>query len=120
MANKDNKHKKEIVQAFLFGVPMVAFFICCFIASDGGFDGTFMEDLFPAIFSGFISGFATLLVASNIFKYSTTLWVVATAAVFVLTVVFSLLSLTTALTIIMAVPIGLLLLLALIRWIAGS
>ena len=84
------------------------------------FDGTLMEVLFPALFLGFISGFATLIFISNIFQYSTVLWIVSAGLVFIATAALYLLGMTTALTVVMGVPIVLVLLMVLVKWIAGS
>lgn len=118
--NKGKSLAKDIGMLLLVWVPLLFIIIGGLIWKNDGFDGTIMEELFPALFLGFIAGFATLIFVSNIFKGSTPLWVVATLLVFAATVVLYLLELTTALCIVMGIPIALLLLLVLIKWIAGS
>lgn len=118
--NKGKSLAKDIGILLLVWVPLLFIIIGGLIWKNDGFDGTIMEELFPALFFGFIAGFATLCFVSNIFKGSTPLWVVATLLVFAATVALYLLELTTALCIVVGIPIVLLLLLGLIKWIAGS
>lgn len=53
-----------------------------------GFDGTIMEELFPAIFFGFIAGYLTLLIISNILKNSSMkVWMIPAVIIFILTII---------------------------------
>ncbi len=118
--NKGKSLAKDIGSLLLVWVPLLFIIIGGLIWKNDGFDGTIMEELFPALFFGFIAGFATLSFVSSIFEDSTLLRVVATLLVFAATVALYLLELTTALCIVVGIPIVLLLLLGLIKWIAGS
>jgi hypothetical protein len=123
MSNNKNKGKslaKDIGILLFVWVPLLFIIIGGLIWKNDGFDGTIMEKLFPALFFGFIAGFATLIFVSNVFRESTPIWVIATLLVFATTVALYLLELTTALCIVMGIPIALLLLLGLMKWIAGS
>ena len=123
MSNNKNKGKslaKDIGILLFVWVPLLFIIIGGLIWKNDGFDGTIMENLFPALFFGFIAGFATLIFVSNVFRESTPIWVIATLLVFATTVALYLLELTTALCIVMGIPIALLLLLGLMKWIAGS
>ena len=123
MSDKKNKNKsllKDIGILLCVWGPLLFIIIGGIMWRNDRFDGTLMEVLFPALFLGFISGFATLIFISNIFQYSTVLWIVSAGLVFIATAALYLLGMTTALTVVMCVPIVLVLLMVLVKWIAGS
>ena len=122
MAN-DNKKKsliKDIAIASCVLGPLLFMIIGGIIWMDDGFDGTLMEQLFPAIFFGFIAAYSVLIILSNLFQGVPKVWFIGAIAVFITTVVCWMLKLKTVL-LYGAIIIGvLLLLLCLIRWIADS
>ena len=121
MSNK-NKNKslaKDIAIATSIWGPLLFIIIGGMIWKDGGFDGTIMEQLFPALFFAFLAAFAVVIILSNIFKYTPIVWWVSAIIIFVATVVCYMLELTSILTvggIVLGVGICLL---ALVRWISG-
>ena len=122
MSNQKNKNKsrlKDFAMVLAIWGPLLFVIIGGMIWRDGGFDGTIMEVLFPALFFGLITGFAALILSSNIFQKQPVLWVIITGVVFTATVALYLLNLTKALTIVIGVSIGLVFLMVLIKWIAG-
>lgn len=84
------------------------------------FDGTIMEQLFPALFFGFMAAYCAVIILSNIFKHSTSLWIIGVVVAFIVTVVCYMLKITNVLIVgCIAVPV-ILCLMILIRWITGS
>ena len=123
MGNEKNNKKsiiKDIGILLCVIIPLLFIIIGGVMWRNDRFDGTLMAVLFPALFFGIISGWATLLFVSNIFKSSAILWIIFTCLIFILTVAFYLLEMKTAFIVVMAIPIGLVLLLVLINWIAGA
>ena len=122
MSNNDKKKSlaKDIAAVASIWGPLLFIIIGGLVWKNGGFDGTIMEQLFPALFFGFIAAFGVIIVLSNIFKNSSTIWWVVGAITLVATVICYMLELTSILTvggIVLAVGICLL---VLIKWIAGQ
>jgi len=121
----DNKQKnkslaKDIAILMTVWGPLLFIIIGGVMWKNDKFDGTIMEQLFPALFFGFLAAFALAIILSNLFKNSTTLWIIGAVVAFIATVVSYMLNLTNAL-IVGAIAISVILcLLVLIRWIAGS
>lgn len=117
----DNKKKsliKDIAIVLCLWAPLLFIIIGGIIWRDDGFDGTLMEQLFPAIFFGFIAAYSVLLILSNLFQGVPKVWYIGAIVVFITTIVCWMLELETVL-LYGAIIIGaLLLLLCLIRWIA--
>ena len=66
--NENNKSlAKDVGQLLLFGVPFLFIVIGGLIYSDGGFDGTIMEELYPALFFGFIVAFVVIAILGDVF-----------------------------------------------------
>lgn len=84
------------------------------------FDGTIMEQLFPAMFFGFICAFCVIIILSNLFKYSSTLWWIGGIITFIAMVVLYMLEITSVFTTALIVIFGVILLLALVKWISGK
>ena len=121
MANNDKGKSiiKDIAILLSIWGPLLFIIVGGLIWKNDGFDGTIMEQLFPALFLGFLAAFATVIILSNLFKNSTMLWIVGAIIIFVATVVCYMLELTSILTVgAIILCIGLCLL-ALIKWIAG-
>jgi hypothetical protein len=73
--NNNNKHlAKDIGILLLVWVPLLFIMIGGFIWLDGGFDGTIMENLFPALFFGFVTAFITIVIAGNLFRDYPIIW----------------------------------------------
>ena len=83
------------------------------------FDGTIMEQLFPAMFFGFICAFCVIIILSNLFKYSSMLWWIGGIVTFIAMVVLYMLEITSVFIAALIVIFGVILLLALVKWIAG-
>lgn len=117
---KENKSlAKDIGITLSVWIPLLFIIVGGIMWRKDSFDGTIMEQLYPALFLGFISGFATLIFVSNIFKKSPVIWIITAISVLIATVVLYLLNLTTALVVVMLVPIVLVLLMVVIKRIAG-
>lgn len=121
MANDDKKKSliKDIAIVSCIWGPLLFIIIGGIAWRNGSFDGTLMEQLFPAMFFGFLAAFAVVIILSNLFHDLTTLWWVSAIVIFIATVVCYMLELTSILTVGAIVLGGGLCLLALIRWIAG-
>ena len=122
MANDDKKKSliKDIAIASCILGPLLFMVIGGIIWMDDGFDGTLMDRLFPAIFFGFIATYCVLIILSNFFQGVPKIWFIGSIAVFITTVVCWMLELKTVLLYGAIIIFGLLFLLCLIRWIAGS
>lgn len=122
MAN-DNKKKsliKDIAIVLCVWIPLLFIIVGGIIWIDGGFYGTLMEQLFPAIFFGFIAAYCVLLILSNLFQGVPKAWFISAITVFITTVVCWMLELKTVIMYGLIIIFGFLLLLCLIRWIADS
>lgn len=121
MANGDKKKSliKDIAIVSCIWGPLLFIIIGGIAWRKGSFDGTLMEQLFPAMFCGFLAAFVIVIILSNFFRDLTILWWVSAVVIFVATVVCYMLKLTSILTV-GAIILGIgLCLLVLIRWIAG-
>ena len=118
MAN-DNKKSliKEIAIASCVLVLLLFIIIGGITWMNDGFDGTIMEQLFPAIFFGLIAAYCVLIILSNLLQ-DAKLWFIGAIVVFVATVVCWMLELKAILMYGAIVIVGLIFLLCLIRWIA--
>lgn len=120
MAN-DNKKKsliKDIAIVLCLWAPLLFIIIGGIIWIDDGFDGTLMEQLFPAIFFGFIAAYSVLLILSNLFQGVPKVWYIGAIVVFITTIVCWMLELKTVLLYGAIIIVWFLFLLCLIRWIA--
>lgn len=121
----DNKKKnkslaKDIAILMTVWGPLLFIIIGGTMWKNDKFDGTIMEQLFPALFFGFLAAFAVAIILSNLFKYSTTLWAVGAIVALIATVVCYMLDFINVL-IVGGIAISVILcVLVLIRWIAGS
>ena len=88
MANDDKKKSliKDIAILLCVWVPLLFVIIGGIIWIDGGFYGTLMEQLFPAIFFGFIAAYFVLLILSNLFQGVPKAWFIGAITVFITTV----------------------------------
>ena len=119
MANNDKNKSllKDIAIVSTIWGPLLFIIIGGIAWKNGSFNGTIMDQLFPAMFFGFLAAFAVVIILSNLFKSSTTLWIISAIVVFIATVLSYMIGLTTILIIGAIVLGGGLCLLALIRWI---
>ena len=118
----DNKNKsllKDLAILFTVWGPLLFIIIGGTAWKNGSFDGTVMEQLFPAMFYGFIASFLIVIIFSNLFHNSTTLWIVSAIVVFVLTVIFYILDFTSILIAGAIILGGATLLLAIMKWISN-
>ena len=73
--NKNNKHlAKDIGILLLVWIPLLFIFIGGAIWCNGGFNGTIMEDLFPALFLGLVTAFITIIIVGNLFRDYPIIW----------------------------------------------
>ena len=73
--NKNSKHlAKEIGILLLVWIPLLFIFIGGAIWNNGGFDGTIMEELFPALVLGFVTTFITIIILYNLFRDYPIIW----------------------------------------------
>lgn len=73
--NNNNKHlAKDIGILLLVWGPLLFIMIGGFIWLDGGFGGTIMESLFPALVLGFVTAFTTIIVVGNLFRDRPIIW----------------------------------------------
>lgn len=73
--NKNNKHlAKDIGILLSIWVPLLVIFIGGPIWLNGGFNGTIMEELFPALFLGFVAAFTSVIIVSNLFRDYPIIW----------------------------------------------
>lgn len=93
MAKKDkNKDKNSLLLSDLATVscvfgPLLFIIIGGYIWKNGVFDGTIMEQLFPAIFIGFLVALGTTIILSNIFKNTTIIWKIGAIVSFIITII---------------------------------
>lgn len=122
MANKDNKKSliKDIAILLSVWGPLLFIIIGGIMWRNDKFDGTIMEQLFPAMFFGFIAAFCVIIVLSNLFKHSSTLWWIGGIITFIAMVVLYMLEITSVFTAALIVIFGVTLLLALVKWISGK
>lgn len=89
--------------------------------SSGVYDGTFLDELVPALLLGCLVGYAVLLIVSNIFKHNSGLWFVLAGTAVAITIAYKLLHLNeTVGMVLLIILVCLLLLMVLIKWIANS
>lgn len=73
--NKNNKHlAKDIGILLSVLVPLLFIFIGGSIWRNSGFNGTIMEELFPALLFGFVATFITIIIVSNLFRDRPIIW----------------------------------------------
>lgn len=89
MANKDKNESllKDIAIVSCVWGPLLFIFIVGGVWRSGRFDGTIMEQLFPAILFGFVATFLIVIILSNLFKSSTTIWWIGGILAFIVTVI---------------------------------
>lgn len=122
MANNDKKKSliKDIAIVSCIWGPLLFIIIGGIMWRNDKFDGTIMEQLFPAMFLGFICAFAVIIILSNLFKYSSMLWWIGGIITFIAMVVLYMLEITSVFTTALIVIFGVILLLALVKWISGK
>ena len=122
MANNDKKKSliKDIAILLYIWGPLLFIIIGGTMWRNDKFDGTIMEQLFPAMFFGFICAFAVIIILSNLFKYSSTLWWIGGIITFIAMVVLYMLEITSVFTTALIVIVGAILLLSLVKWISGK
>ncbi len=120
---KDDKKKsrlKDIAIVSTIWGPLLFIIIGGIAWINGSFDGTIMEQLFPAMFFGFLVTFVVVVILSNIFPKSTTLWGISAIVVFIASTVCYMLGLTFVLKV-GGIVLGVgLCLLALVKWIVSK
>ncbi|MBQ4572102.1 MAG: hypothetical protein IJA80_02340 [Clostridia bacterium] len=94
MANNEKNKSllKDIAILSCVWGPLLFIIIGGIAWRSGSFDGTIMEQLFPAVFFGFVAAFGVVIVLSNVFKNSTTLWWISAIIAFVITVILYMLN----------------------------
>lgn len=74
MDKNNNYLAKDIGILLSVLVPLLFIFIGGSIWSNGGFNGTLMEELFPALFFGFATAFVTFIIVGNLFRDCQIIW----------------------------------------------
>ena len=91
--NEKSTIKDVMILLFVWG-PLLFILIGGSIYLNEGFNGTFMERLFPAIFWGLIAAFVSLIIISNLLKNSERLWIITAIIVFIGTLIVYIMDLT--------------------------
>ena len=122
MANNDKRNSllKDIAIVSTIWVPLLFIIVGGAMWTSDKFDGTIMEQLYPAIFFGFIIAGGVVIILSNFFRNATTLRIVGAIISFIATIVCHMLGYTRIVVVGLIVISVALCLLVLIRWIAGS
>ena len=122
MASNDKKKslRKDIAIVSCIWGPLLFIIIGGIMWRNDKFDGTIMEQLFPAMFFGFICAFAVIIILSNLFKYSSALWWIGGIITFIAMVVLYMLEITSVFTTALITIVGAILLLSLVKWISGK
>jgi len=94
MKEKQKSTGKDIAILLSVWGPLLFMLIGGVTYLNDGFDGTFMERLFPAIFLGFVCAFVSIIIVSNLFKNSERLWLVSGIVTFAGTIAAYLLDVT--------------------------
>lgn len=119
----DKGNKKSIVKdisiLLSIWVPLLYIIICGMIWTDNGFDGTFMDQFFPASFLSLVAGYLVLLIMSNIFKDLPHIWGITAVITFVSTVIIYMLNLINIVYIEMAVIGVICCLMILFKWLGN-
>ena len=120
----DNDDKKSLIKdiaivSCIWG-PLLFIFIGGTMWKNDKFDGTIMEQLFPAMFFGFICAWGVILISSNLFKYSPTLWWIGGIIAFIAMVALYMLEITSIFIAVLLAIFGVLMLLVLIEWISDQ
>ena len=120
MTKKDKNKSiiKDIAMLLSIWVPLLFVIIGGMIWMSDGFDGTIMEQLFPAIFCGFIAAVLIVISLSNICPNDLIVWIIA-AIVLIATVIVYMLDLTDVLIGGAIILFGGAIVLILIKMIAG-
>lgn len=80
-----NRKLKDILVALAIFIPLIFIIVGGIMYLNGTFDGTFMKELYPAMFFGFGTGFVTFILAALIGDIK---WMLLLAFVaFILTIV---------------------------------
>ncbi len=74
LTRMNKKKLKEFSIVLAVWVPLLFIIIGGIAWKNDRFDGTIMEELFPALFFGIIGAGLTILLLSNIFRHARTLW----------------------------------------------
>ena len=74
-ANDNNKSLvKDIAILLLVWIPLLFIIIGGSMWLNGKFDGTIMEQLFPALFFGILTTFFVIIITSNLFPNHSAIW----------------------------------------------
>lgn len=93
MNNSKKSLAKDIAILSLVWIPLLFMVIGGSIYKSGGFDGTIMEKLFPAIFWALIASFGFIIIVSNLFKNSEIIWYITGIIMFIITLIIYLMNL---------------------------
>ena len=89
--DKNKSNVKETVIVLSIVIPTLFIFICGGIWVNGGFDRTIMEQLFPAIFFGFLAAVLTVIILSNT-SCKPLVWAIVAAIIFIATIIIYILN----------------------------
>ena len=118
--SKGNTFLKDITILLSIWGPLLFIIVGGILWKNDTFDGTVMEQLFPAMFFGFIAAFCVVIILSKIFKYSSSSWIIGASITFLSIVICYMLELKSILTASIITIFGAILLIALINWITGK
>ncbi len=109
---------KDIIAILsLFG-PILFIIIGGTIWGNDGFEGTFMDKLFPALFFGFLAAFIVVIIVVQFFEMRPIVWIIG-IVVLIATVIVYMLDFTSILTVEMIGLVSLLFLVGIFNWITG-
>jgi hypothetical protein len=119
--NKNNKSlAKDIGILLSIWLPLLFIFIGGSIWLNGGFNGTIMEELFPALFLGFVSAFITIIIVSNLFRDRPIIWWISGIALGITVVILNMCQAHNASAVIFGACGVAACILVLVRWIKGK
>lgn len=94
MKKNEKSATKDVMILLSVWGPLLFILIGGSIYLNDGFNGTFMEKLFPALFWGLIAAFISLIIISNLLKKSELLWIITGIIVFIGTLIVYMMDLT--------------------------
>ena len=111
---------KDIGILLLVWIPLLFCIIGGLIWLGGGFDGTIMEELFLALFWGFIMAFVTFIIAASLFPDCSTIWWILAIVIGVTMVILNMCHADNASMVVMTICFVALGIIILVRWIRGD
>ena len=112
------KSIKEWVVIILIAILVIGLIMMVSKWRSGEYDGTVMDELVPAILIGLFIAWMVLLIVSNIFKNSPTLWFVASGIAFLATIGYRVLHISSSIGLYIVITIMVILMaMVLVMWI---